>query len=591
MRPKMLETCAVLGAALVAGCSTTSGSLARVGVSAPLFTKPPEAELYSAVLIARYAQLNNDPSEAVARYASVLETLPDGHPIAARGVFAALMSGDFDTAVAFAEKARAGTDGNSSLGALTLKVNDIYRGRIARRGPAARLPLQRYGPFNRSMAINIDAWIALEQDGLEAAEAVLAMAESDGFAVHTVSLAMAGLMQLAAHEDARALATFERIEAIGPRLAIATDAHARLLASRGHRAAALDRITAFREEIGANPQLAALERQIRAGEAVAPPRLSLAEGAALGLYAPAAALAARSDSDLPGVYFALALQLDPGLDIARSLWADELDQSGRRAEAIALLEEIGPRSPFYATARGQLAWALRREGDTDGALAAAREALALGEDRDLRTQLGDLLVSVGDDAGADAVFSDLIEADARAGTADWRLFFARGAVRDRMGNWTAAEADLTRALALAPDNPEVLNHLGYGWVERQRNLDLAVPMLERAVALRPGAAHMVDSLGWAYFQTGRYDEAVERLEQAVELDPASLIANDHLGDAYWRSGRTLEASFQWERALALQPGDVQAVRLRRKLVAGLPPATGGLVGASLPTSGGMTVQP
>lgn len=589
MGRKRTQLFALLGVAALGACSTVQGSKARTYVSAPLFVKPPEADAFSAVLIARYAQLNNDPAEAVARYADVLDTLPDGDPIASRGVFAALMAGDFDQAVAFARKARAGGAGGSSLSALTLSVHAMTGPRGRAGGP--RLALDDYGPFNRAMAINLEAWRVLGADGLAAAEAVLQAAQGDGFAVHTVTLAMAGLMQLAAGEDARALATFERIDAIGPRLAIASDAQARLLAASGQRDRALERLAAFRAEVGSNPQLAALERAIAAGETVQPPRLSPAEGAALGIYAPAAALAARSDRDLAGVYFALALELDPTLDVARTLWADTLGRNGRRAEAIALLGEITPASPFYATARGQMAWALRREGDVDGALAAAREALARADDRDLRIQLGDLLVSAGDDRAAEAVFDRLIAEDTAAGRQNWRLLFARGAVRDRLGNWPDAERDLLAALELAPDDPDLLNHLGYGWVERGRNLEDAVSMLERAARLKPEAGHIIDSLGWAYFQAGRYEEAIVCLEQAVELEPTSPVANDHLGDAYWRVGRRLEASYQWERALTLAPGARQAARLERKLVAGLPPKTGGLVGASLSAPGGLTVQP
>lgn len=589
MGPKALGLCAAIGAATLGACASPHAQSSRHAFHPPLFTKPPEADAFAAVLIARYATLTNDPAEAVDQYASVLDQLPDGDPIAARGVFAALMSGDFEQAVAFADKAMAGERGGSSLCDLTLAVNDLARHDT--RAAGKRLSLDRYGPFNRAMAINVQAWMALETDGLAAAEAVLQQAETDGFAVHSVTLAMAGLLQLAAGEDATALATFERLDHLGPRLAIATAAQARLLASMGQPSEALAKLERFRAEVGIHPELTALDRQIHAGLPVQPPRLDLAEGAALGIYAPAAALAARSDSDLPGVYFALALQLDPTLDIARTLWAESLDRGNRRAEAIAILEAVDPASPFYATARGQLAWARLREGDGAEALAVARAALADTGDRDLKVQYGDLLVATADDLGAETVFTDLISHDAANGREDWRLYFARGAVRERLGHWSDAEADLTHALALAPDNPDVMTHLGLAWAERQRNLDTAVPMLERAARLKPEASPIIGSLGWAYFQVGRYDDAIRQLERAVELDPTNAVSNDHLGDAYWRSGRTLEASYQWERALGLDPAQARAERLRRKLVAGLPPQASDLVDASLAAPDGPAVQP
>ncbi|MEM7765859.1 MAG: tetratricopeptide repeat protein [Pseudomonadota bacterium] len=591
MGPKRLGLTAALGVACLGAC-TSLPSASKPYFASPMFSKPPEADAFSAVLIARYAALNNDPAEAVAQYAAVIDDLPDGDAIAVRGVFAALMSGDFDQAVRFARKATAGSadgPGGSSLSDLTLAVHAISKGRQI--DPDTQLRPGRFGPFNRAMAINMAAWVAFERDGLAAAEAVLDGAETDGFAVHTVTLAMAGLMQASAGETARALATFERIDTIGPRLAMSTGAQARILAATGKPEKARERLAAFRTEVGINPELTALDRAIAEGAEISLPRLTLAEGAALGIYAPAAALAARSDSDLPGVYFALALALDPTLDVARTLWADRLDQANRRAEAIAMLRPVSERSPFYAAAQAQIAWAQRREGDGEAALETVRAALASTGDRDLKVQFGDLLMSLGQDSEAEAVLTELIDSDARAGRQTWQLYFARGIVRERLANWTGAEPDLTQALALAPDNADIMNQLGYGWADRQRNLDTAIPMLERAAALKPHAGHIIDSLGWAYFQAGRYDEAVAQLEQSVALDPTSIVANDHLGDAYWQQGRRLEATFQWERALSLDPAKGQAARLRRKLTAGLPPGTGGLVGTSIATQDALLVQP
>ncbi|MEM0985619.1 MAG: hypothetical protein AAGJ32_05190 [Pseudomonadota bacterium] len=580
---------ASLGALATVGCATSAGPAARHSFHPPMFAKPADADAFSAVLIARYAALNNDPAEAVAQYASVLDELPDGDPIAARGVYAALMSGDFDRAVAFARKASAGENGGSSLSRLTLAVDTLVANRPDR--AIAHLSSERFGPFNRSMAISLAAWIAFEEVDLSAALGVLRQAGDDAFAVQTVTLAMEGLLQVAAREDDLALATFERLDAMGPRLAIATDAQARLMASRGDTAAAFERIDSFTAEVGRNPKLTQLRRSIATGEAVDVPRLSSAEGAALGLYASAAALAARSDSDLPGVYFALALKLDPSLDAARTLWADTLDRNGRFVEAAAVLEQVPAHSPFYAAAQAQRAWAVASSGEMDRALTIAADAVGQTADRDLRVQYGDLLATNGDDAKASEVFTAVIAEDARAGREDWRLFLARGAILERLGAWERAEADLVRSLELAPDNPDVMNRLGGVWIDQKSNLDAAVPMLEKAAALRPEAGPIIDSLGWAYFHVGRYHDAMTTLERAVSLSPTSATVNDHLGDAYWRLGRHREATFQWTRALELDPEEARAIGLRRKLVAGLPPRTAGLVGASLSEATRTVSQP
>ncbi|MEO0753682.1 MAG: tetratricopeptide repeat protein [Pseudomonadota bacterium] len=591
MGPKTVALSAVVGVAALGGCAS-GGSYSKSSYwDGSIFARPPAADAYSALLIARYASLNNDPSEAVAQYASVLHAVPPGDEIAARGVYAALLSGDFSQAATFAARAdgAASGTGRTSLTDLTLAVKSLSEGRDT--AALGHLDLATYGPFNRAMAVNVLAWLTLETDGLAAAEAVLAQADGDAFAVPSVALAMAGLLQSSAGEDDRALATFNRLDASGPRLAMATEAQARLLASAGRADEARARLASFRQDVGPHPVLAELDRSIAAGKPVSAPRLTTLQGAALGIYGPAAALAARTDSDLPAAYFVLALELDPSLDVARTLWADALDRNGRRDEAVSVLRAVPESSAFFPTAQGQLAWALRQSGDDEGALAIARAALETHPDRDLKVQLSELLVSMVRDDDAERLLTEIIDEDAERGRADWRMFFARGAARERMGNWAGAETDLQHALTLAPDNPEIMNHLGYGWVDRHRNLHQALIMLERAAELRPSAGEIIDSLGWAYYRLGRIDEAIAQLERAVSLSPTSFAANDHLGDAYWRAGRHLEATFQWERALSLGPAEDMADGLRQKLIAGLPPRGGVMVGASLSGLPEMQVQP
>ena len=151
---------------------------------------------------------------------------------------------------------------------------------------------------------------------------------------------------------------------------------------------------------------------------------------------------------------------------------------------------------------------------------------------------------------------------------------ARAIARGRGGNWDGSEADFRAALELNPEQPQVLNYLGYSLVEQQRNLDEALDMIERAVAASPDSGYIVDSLGWVLYRLGRYDEAVEQMERAVELEPVDPVVNGLLGDVYWAVGRTREAEFQWRRALSfvdMTDGDSEAdpERMRRKPEVGL----------------------
>jgi Flp pilus assembly protein TadD len=128
-------------------------------------------------------------------------------------------------------------------------------------------------------------------------------------------------------------------------------------------------------------------------------------------------------------------------------------------------------------------------------------------------------------------------------------------------------------LEFEPDQPYVLNYLAYSWVDKGKNYDRALTMLNKAVEQKPEDGYIVDSLGWVYYRLGKYDLAVEQLERAIELVPQDSVINDHLGDAYWRVGRHNEARFQWRRALNLEPEKDQVAPIESKLEKGLPAAT------------------
>ena len=156
----------------------------------------------------------------------------------------------------------------------------------------------------------------------------------------------------------------------------------------------------------------------------------------------------------------------------------------------------------------------------------------------------------------------------------WTLFYARGIALEQSDEWERAQADLLHALELQPDQPYVLNYLGYAWLEKGERMDEAQRLIERAIELRPKDGYIVDSLGWAFYRTGQYAEALPHLELAVQLRPHDPIINDHLGDVYWQVGRRYEARFQWRRALAFNADNDADPKLnasiQSKLHSGLP---------------------
>ncbi|MDD9876982.1 MAG: tetratricopeptide repeat protein, partial [Magnetovibrio sp.] len=155
---------------------------------------------------------------------------------------------------------------------------------------------------------------------------------------------------------------------------------------------------------------------------------------------------------------------------------------------------------------------------------------------------------------------------------NWRLLYSRGIALERAKRWPEAEKDFLKALEFEPDQPYVLNYLGYSWVDRGVHLERALEMIHNAVRRRPNDGYIIDSLGWVYYRLGNYPKAVLELERAVQIRPEDPVINDHLGDAYWRVGRELEARFQWQRSLSLDPDEKVEAEVLKKLKSGLPPA-------------------
>ncbi|KCZ54964.1 hypothetical protein HY29_01790 [Hyphomonas beringensis] len=551
--------------ALASSCASAPEGLSVLDRHLIQSGRPDNAKAYSDFLIARYAAMTNDPQIAAAHYAAAIDSAPEKSGIADRALFASLLSGNYDEGVKLARRAdELGSD--AALVRLTLGVDAMRRGKDST--AQEMLDETRFGPFNRVVARGLSAWRVVDTKGPAAAVRYLNDGLTGDPRLDSATLYMMGLVQLSAGQDDAALATFDTLWQSGARLAVGVEAHARLLANRGRRAEALGLLSTFRSEVGTNASLDRLQTAIEVGDTIKIRRLKPSQGAALAIYIPAAALMTQTEDDVSAVYFVLALALDPDLHVARSLWGQTLDNAGRHEEAIAVLARVPEKSAFYATSRGQIAWALRHSGRNQAALSVAAEALQHEPDRALKVQLADLYRSLDRYGEADSILTQIIEEDAKAGRQDWRLLFARGLAREEMGRWPEAEMDMTEALAINPNDASLLNSLGYAYVDRGRNLDAAIDMIRKAAEIEPDSGFILDSLGWAHYRLGRYEMAVRYLERAVELEPGDAVLNDHLGDAYWQTGRKLEARFQWQRSLSLDPSVSDRERIEVKLVSG-----------------------
>jgi Flp pilus assembly protein TadD len=299
---------------------------------------------------------------------------------------------------------------------------------------------------------------------------------------------------------------------------------------------------------------------------------SAADGMAEVYAVMAAAMRGSNQQQDALIYAQAALAINPGLTDARIVVGQIFEDQGQHELAAEAYAQVGNDDGFALIAAVGQANTLEARGRADEAIAVLQAAVEADPRNIVAPQLlGDALRRANRHAEAIPAYTRAIELHQQAGRSiDWRLWFARAVVYERTGQWPQAEADFRTALTVEPNQPTVLNYLGYSLVERREKLDEALEMIERAVAGEPDSGYIVDSLAWALFRLGRYAEALPHMERAVSLMPTDPILNDHLGDVYWAVGREREARFQWRRALSFGPhDDLDADRVRRKIEVGL----------------------
>ncbi len=290
------------------------------------------------------------------------------------------------------------------------------------------------------------------------------------------------------------------------------------------------------------------------------------QGIADAYLALAAALRQQDANDFALIMLRLALDLRPDFTEARILTA-EIHTAGKHPlqamEALAPVPASDPLSPMIRLQRANL---LDRVDRTDAAL---RELDTLSREYPNsplpEIQKGDILRMKNRFPEAITAYDRAISRLSSPRRSAWPLFFSRGVAHERAHQWPQAEADLRKALELAPDQPAVLNYLGYSWADQGVHLPEARRMIERAIEQEPKDPAIIDSLGWVMLRQGHANDAELLLQQAVDLQPEDPTINSHLGEAYWAVGRRLEAVFQWRRALTLNPEPEDKERLVARL--------------------------
>jgi len=505
---------------------------------------------------------------------------PDNQVILQRAFMALLTTGRIADGAEVAEQMnnRGEADG---IAALVLAVRAFEQERYE----AARKHLQGLsdGGFQSLIAPVIEAWIHAAQGNKAAALTALEpLGEGRGLApFRAANRAFIQDYMNAPEQAEKAYQTAlesNQLSSLQPVVA-----YAALLQRQNRTADALTLMRDFMDRFSDNGFLERAHERLTAGESIESPAATPNGAVSLILFRAAGELDRDEMREPALVYAQLATHLAPNMDEAHLRLAGLLREAERYDAALKTLDKIERESPLYESAKLQGAWIYEESGDLEAAVGRLEEYLNRAPDNgEAWTTLGDIYRNNERFAEAAQAYTRAIElrrggasekASAQADSADWFLYFTRGIAYERMGDWEKAEADLTRALELNGDDPQLLNYLGYSWIDRGMKLERGMDLIQRAVDQRPRDGFIVDSLGWAHYLQGNYQKAVEVLERAVLLEPSDPTINDHLGDAYWKVGRRREARYQWRHALASGPEEAEREPIARKLEYGMELAT------------------
>lgn len=558
--------------ALCAGVGFCLSACAEIGATVQSAGDSNEATSFGDYLSARLAASNHNMADAARLYRASLEHSPDNPDILNHAFLFTAAAGDVDGAAQLARRIVA-VEPDSRAARLALAVQDLRRGDFS--ATRSEIAQSAKGPFTALTLLLIDAWAAEGAGDMSTAMADLKEITSQGGTETLANFHRALMLDLAGKNDEADTAYRSALGTgtVSPRIA---DAYGRFLERTGRTQDAQNFYAKLRGDAAVAPIAVIGLARIDAGSK--PERLvnSPAEGAGEGLFGIAASLTDESSADVAIPYLQLALYLAPGLDLAKIVLADRFESLDKFEDAVAIYHSIDVKSPYWPAASVQAALDQSRMGHNDQSILEL-QAITKADPSDLTawTALGDAYRSGEKYREAADAYDHAIVLLRPEQTKDWAVFYARAMAEDQSKRWDAAEQDLQHALKLNPDQPQVLNFLGYSWVDQGRRLPEALTMLEKARALSPFDGYIVDSVGWAYFRLGRYQDAAKALENAVLLVPGDATINEHLGDAYWRVGRKLEARFQWSHALAFSPEAGQKAELEKKLQSGLDESANG----------------
>jgi len=519
-------------------------------------------------LAGSYANYLEDKNARSNYYSRAFYHADDDVRLGRLAMVSAIETGDMDLALVLAKKTLKSHKKESMARAL-LGVEAFKAGRHSR---AAKYFDERSSDITMSLLMKIvEGWNEAARGKTNAAREIFSTMGGAGFFKSYGQLQVAKLeTQLGNFEAAET--AFKLVEEAGTSGVETAISRAYFFIAQDNQQGALDALKAYDKDndtfgIGPVPYYINL---IETGQAL-PDLTDAKTQAARALTDPSLLFFYRNRSiDGAEIYLRFARWIDPNYDKATIWLSDLLDNSERQDEAYGIYSQIDTSSPYYVSSRLNAAnYFFDREED-ERALQILEDVSQSQPSFVTREALGRARFFREDFEGALPFYTDIInsmsEAEMKDNITPLRL---RGIIYERIDQWPLAEADFKRVLELSPDDVDTLNYLGYTWVDRGENLPEAFEMIRKAVAAEPESGAIVDSLGWAHYKLGQYQEAKNKLEDAVALSPSSATIIDHLGDVYWKLGRQREAGFQWKRALEFDPTDEEKATIAEKLKNGL----------------------
>jgi tetratricopeptide (TPR) repeat protein len=520
-------------------------------------------------LAGRFARSANDTSSAADFYRQALMRDPGSEVLIEQAFLMEATEARWPRAIELAEQLVV-TQPVHRMGRMVLGIRDFKAKNFV--GADESFRASGTNPIGELTSSLARAWVKLAEGDVQAALDLLDGGRQPEWARLYINYHRALIADVGGRA-AEARRNYERVFRSDMRTPRTAMAYAQHLAIAGDVKLARMIVRDHLDKVGGDghPMIAALRDRLDAGGKVEPLIATVDQGLAEVFYGLGEALSAERGYSIGVLYLQMALYVHPEFPFALAALANVHEQTNRYADAIEIYDRIPKGTPLELSIeirKGVNLNLLERVDEAKHLL----EVLAQAHPDDIKPldALGTIMRARKRYAEAIDYYGRAIALIPKPDKRHWGYWYARGTSYERVKKWPQAEADLQMALKLNPDQPLVLNYLGYSWIDQSRNLKQGMGLIEKAVALKPDDGYIIDSLGWAHYRLGNFKDAVRYLERAVELRPEDPVLNDHLGDALWKVGRQREANFQWDQALTLNPEPEDAERIRKKLGKGLP---------------------